>query len=273
MAGNLKGIWKLMALACMGLVAAASAFGQVPAPASLPQVKHRVAVIGHRGGAALGPENTLATYQKAIEMGLDYLEIDVRVTRDGQFVILHDSTLERTTSGKGKVSDLDLATIRGFDAGDGQKVPTLEETLDVCRDKINIYLDHKEGPIEALVGVIRAKGMEGHVVVYDGVEECKEWKRVAPGIPVMPGLPDEYDRPGGIADFLKIVRVEILDGGINEWHKDLVDQAHASGVQVYVDCLSIFDNNGVYEKALEIGVDGIQTDHPDKLLKFLDSSK
>ncbi|MBM3477156.1 MAG: glycerophosphodiester phosphodiesterase family protein [Armatimonadetes bacterium] len=235
----------------------------------------RVAVIGHRGGAALGPENTLACYEKAIELGADYVEIDVRTTRDGRFVLMHDRTVDRTTDGKGAVADLSFAAIRALDAGSwfapeyaGQRAPTLGEALALCRGRIGIYLDHKEGSVPAIARVIRKAGMMDQVVVYDGPEEVAEWKRVAPRLPVMIS-PDEEDRhPGGIAELLAKVPADILDGNAAEWTADLVAEAHAHGARVFVDNLGPTDNAEWYRQAIEMGVDGIQTDHPDEVIRL-----
>ena len=191
-------------------------------------------------------------------------------------ISLHDGTVDRTTNGKGAVKDMDFETVRGLDAGSkysedfaGEKVPTFEEILELCRGKINIYLDHKEGSIPKIAEAIAKAGMMQQVVIYDGPGECQDWKRVAPQIPVMCGLPDEYQdqRGGGIAKFMEVSPTEVLDGGLQEWTAERVAQAHAAGAKVYVDCLSLFDQKAGFEKAIEMGVDGIQTDHPDRLLQ------
>src|SRR6476469_1921058 len=78
-----------------------------PAFAPLPRLKHPLAVIGHRGGKALAPENTLAAFRNAIKLGADYVEVDVRATKDGRLVIMHDSSVDRTTNGTGAVKELD----------------------------------------------------------------------------------------------------------------------------------------------------------------------
>jgi glycerophosphoryl diester phosphodiesterase len=235
----------------------------------------RPVVIGHRGGSALAPENTLACYEKAIALGADYVEIDVRVTRDGRFVLMHDGKVDRTTNGKGAVAELGYAAIRGLDAGSwfapqyaGQRVPTLAEALALCRGRIGIYLDHKEGSIPAIARVIRKAGMMDQVVVYDGPEELAEWKRVAPRLPVMISPDEEYRHPGGIAELLAKVPADILDGNAAEWTADLVAEAHAHGARVFVDNLGLTDNDDWYRKAIEMGVDGIQTDHPDRVIRM-----
>jgi glycerophosphoryl diester phosphodiesterase len=90
-------------------------------------------VIGHRGAAAHAPENTLAGFRKASELGCDWVEFDVRLTADGALVVCHDDRLDRTTDGRGRISKLPLAAIRRCDAGNGEHVPTLGEALSLCR--------------------------------------------------------------------------------------------------------------------------------------------
>lgn len=237
---------------------------------------HPIAVIAHRAGRALAPENTLAAIRNAIRIGVDYVELDIRATRDGVLVVMHDRTVDRTTNGQGAVKELDFATVRALDAGikyssgyGGEKVPTFDDVLALCKGKVNVYVDHKEAPTDQLLAAIRKHGMERHVVVYNSPAALAEWKRLAPRIPVMPSLPDEYRRDGGVAEFEKTLRAEVLDGNIVEWTKDLVDQAHALGIKVYVDNLGENDNGEGFRKAIAMGVDGIQTDYPDQLAAYL----
>jgi len=244
--------------------------------APLPPLRHPIAVIAHRAGRALSPENTLGAIRKAISLGVDYVELDIRATKDGQLVIMHDGSVDRTTNGHGAVKDLTLAEIRALDAGSkfdpkyaGEKVPTFEEVLKLCKGKVCIYVDHKQAPTEQVLALIRKFGMEKRVVVYNGPRDLLEWKKIAPSIPVMPSLPDEYRRPGGIAEFEKLLPAEVLDGNLVEWTKELVDQCHALGVKVYVDNLGPNDNPDGFRKAIDMGVDGIQTDHPDMLVESL----
>lgn len=90
--------------------------------------------IAHRGASRDYPENTLLAYRKAIEMGVEYLEIDVQVTRDGEIVVMHDERLDRTTNGTGFIDNLLLADIRELDAGQGEQVPLLSEVFQLARD-------------------------------------------------------------------------------------------------------------------------------------------
>lgn len=258
----------------------AATFGAPPVGAPLPALKHPIAVMAHRGGAGLAPENTLAAFRNAIRLGVDYVEVDVRETNDGELVLMHDRTVDRTTNGKGAVEALSLAEIRSLDAGasfspksHGEHVPTFAEALSLCRGRVNIYLDHKSGPVAKVLAAVRSARMERHVLVYAGTECLQEWKRLAPEIPVMPSLPDELRRPGGPAEYLKTLRVEALDGHIVEWSRELVAEAHAAGVRVYVDNLTVCDDPAGYARALEAGVDGIQSDYPDRLIRWLAGRK
>ncbi|MDI9413653.1 MAG: glycerophosphodiester phosphodiesterase family protein [Bacillota bacterium] len=107
-------------------------------------------VIAHRGASSLAPENTLAAINKAIELNADLIEIDVHLTRDGHPVVIHDKTVGRTTSGSGKVSRLSLTQLKQLDAGSwfgehfkGEKIPTLEEVLLICQNRIPLLVELK----------------------------------------------------------------------------------------------------------------------------------
>lgn len=98
--------------------------GPLPAPQA----------IAHRGGNVTTPENTLAAFQNAIDLGMDYLEFDVQMTDDGELVVIHDETVDRTTNGTGPVGQMTLEEIRALDAGDGEQVPTFEEVIQLAKD-------------------------------------------------------------------------------------------------------------------------------------------
>jgi glycerophosphoryl diester phosphodiesterase len=111
----------------------------------------KIDVIGHRGASAYAPENTLASFALAKEMGADWFELDSTLTRDGQVIVIHDDTLDRTTNGKGPVADMTLAQLKQLDAGAwkdpkfaGERLPTLAEALDLARKRrIGVYLEIK----------------------------------------------------------------------------------------------------------------------------------
>jgi glycerophosphoryl diester phosphodiesterase len=107
--------------------------------------------IGHRGAAGYCPENTFASFKKAIDLGAEYLEIDIQMTKDGELVVIHDPTVNRTTNGKGRVRDLSLAEIQALDAGSwfnpifaGEKIPSFSEFLDVFAGNTCLLIELKK---------------------------------------------------------------------------------------------------------------------------------
>lgn len=100
--------------------------------------------IAHRGASYDYPENTMLAYRRAIEIGVDYLEVDVQVTRDGEIILMHDETLDRTTNGTGYIHDLPLAQIQQVDAGRGERVPLLGEVIQLAREnRIRLCIEIK----------------------------------------------------------------------------------------------------------------------------------
>jgi glycerophosphoryl diester phosphodiesterase len=99
--------------------------------------------IAHRGASTYEPENTLRAFERAIQMGATMLELDVHLSRDGQVVVIHDPNLARTTDGEGQVGELSLVEIRRFDAGLGERVPILEEVIELARGRAQLYIELK----------------------------------------------------------------------------------------------------------------------------------
>lgn len=130
-------------------------------------------LIGHRGAASEAPENTLASIEKALTYGVDRVEVDVQMTKDGQIILMHDRTLNRTTSGKGAVKNLTLAEIKELDAGAwfgqtfvGEKVPTLEEVINLIDARCELLIEVKnhsgysQGIEETVASIIRRQKAE-----------------------------------------------------------------------------------------------------------------
>ena len=105
------------------------------------QSKNNIFVAAHRGFCGKYPENTMLAFRKAIELGVDQIETDVRITKDDELVLIHDATLDRTTNGTGKVCDYTLAELKELDAGCGERIPTLRELLDLVKDHPTMTLD------------------------------------------------------------------------------------------------------------------------------------
>ena len=136
-------------------------------------------VVGHRGAPAQAPENTLLSFQRAIAIGVDWIEFDLRRTRDGVLVVIHDDTVDRTTDGRGKVGELTLNELRQLDAGVGQKIPSLRQVIGLARGRVKMDMEIKEAGIEGdVVDAIRDSGiMEQCMVssfIRDSIKKVKE---------------------------------------------------------------------------------------------------
>ncbi len=105
------------------------------------QSNQNIFVAAHRGWKAKYPENTMEAFRAALALGVDQLETDVRMTKDGQLVLMHDATVDRTTNGTGKVQELTLAELKALDAGNGAKIPTLVDFMELVKDHPTITLD------------------------------------------------------------------------------------------------------------------------------------
>ena len=239
--------------------------------------KRRVAAIAHRGVRKQAPENTLPAFRRAIEMGLDYVEIDVHSTADGYLVLSHDSTVDRMTDGSGKIEEMTLDQVKALDAGikfgedfRGTRIPTLDEALDLCRGRIGIYLDLKSAPVDSVISCLDDHGMIADTVVYSSLPTLMEIKRKRRDLAVMPG-PDGWLALRGMATLVaKTLPAEYIDSNIVDWTKERVDEAHRAGAKVFVDTLGRRDDRDGMRQAIEMGVDGIDTDHPDVLLELME---
>ncbi|RKX99967.1 glycerophosphodiester phosphodiesterase, partial [Candidatus Poribacteria bacterium] len=213
------------------------------------------------------PENTLLSFRTAIELGVDAVECDVRLTKDGRLILMHDETVDRTTNGSGRVSELTFEEIRALDAGKGEKVPTLEELLDLVKDKVELLLELKgEGTADEAVRSVEERGMGDQVLFISfSVERLRRVKELKPGYQVAPifGEPPPPEEACRIAQ-------EIGARGVNVNHayltEELVEEAHKRGLEVIVWTPNTEEEIGA---AIEKGVDAITSDRPDLLLKLL----
>ena len=103
-----------------------------------------VKIMGHRGAKAYEPENTLRSIRRALELGVDAVEIDIHLSRDGRLVVIHDATVDRTTDGKGRVADLTWEELRRLDAGLGEAVPSLEEVTALVHGRAHLFIELKD---------------------------------------------------------------------------------------------------------------------------------
>jgi glycerophosphoryl diester phosphodiesterase len=148
-------------------------------------------IIGHRGSMADRPENTLASYRRAIEAGASVAECDVRTTRDGVLVSLHDADIRRTSNGRGRLAEQTLAELRQLDFGSwfdpkfkDERIPTVQEILDLCRGKIDVMLDLQESGqeyMEKAAALIRKHGEPRRTVLgVRSLEQARRFRKLLP---------------------------------------------------------------------------------------------
>lgn len=241
--------------------------------ASLPPTDHKWIVIAHRGDHLRVPENTLAAYRQAIACGADYVEVDLRTTKDGHLVVMHDATVDKMTNGKGEVKDLlyeeiKKLVIRNTKVGDQKiyRVPDFKSVLKTCKDHINIYLDFKDADVSPTYALIKKTGMEHHVVVYLNKEDQYDaWKKAAPEIPLMASLPEKMSLHQ-LDSLLNKKEINIVD---NAYDPEEIKFLHQKGIAIWLDVESEYEDSVTWKKMLSINADGLQTDHPKRLIQYL----
>jgi glycerophosphoryl diester phosphodiesterase len=253
-----------------GLPGGGMAWGQ--AVATLGAAAKTIMVIAHRGEHMHHPENTLAALSAAIDIGADYVELDVRTTADGKLVLMHDSTVDRTTNGKGAVSDLTLEQIRALDAGiksapefAGTRVPTFDEALKLAHGKIKIYVDTKKADAQLLVDTIVRHEMQDQVVIYDNPFFLHDVERILPALKVMPEAES--------ADVCKLevqgLKPSVIAFEASDFKPDVIACAKEAKALIFVDRLWEADTPGDWQKAIDMGADAIQTNYPAELVAYL----
>ncbi|NLW00501.1 MAG: glycerophosphodiester phosphodiesterase [Clostridiales bacterium] len=233
-------------------------------------------IIAHRGAMGNAPENTAASFKKAIDEKADGIELDVHMTKDGHLVVIHDETIDRTSNGKGLVRDMTLEELRKFDYGSffdasyaGERILTLEEALEIIKECGLINIEIKNGPIfyegieEKVLRVIREFGIASRVIIssfnhYTIHKISKLSPEIRCGILYMEGLfkPWEYARAVG-AQALHPYYLSITPDEIRRC------QEHGMTVNVFGANDDFFVNG-----LIRAGVDGIITDFPAKALEL-----
>ncbi len=230
----------------------------------------QIQVIAHRAEHIHHAENSIPAIQSAIELGVDYVELDVRTTKDGKLILMHDKTVDRTTEGHGEVKDLsgdEVAQLKFKEFGG--TVPTFDEALDAAKGRIKIYLDWKEATPEALFEKLQAHGMLDQVVVYGDHKDLKALQRLAPSVRVMPEAgPMLYLRMGEHSLKPKVVAFDHDD-----FKPDQIRFVLGKKEEIFVDRLNEQDTPQLWQDAIDKGVSGIQTNHPAELVQFLREKK
>jgi glycerophosphoryl diester phosphodiesterase len=235
-------------------------------PAGAPVLR-----VGHRGAKGHAPENTLASFNKGVALGASVVETDVHLSKDGEVVLIHDHTVDRTTDGKGYVKDMTLAELKQLDAGAwydpryaGERIPTLAELLAWASDRVPLAIEIKNGPIyysgiaEKTLRLLREYGMLGQAILisFDHLV-LREAKMLAPEVAT--GL--LY--VGRLVDPVGAARAAGASALHPQWAfvtPDLVAQAHDAGLAVSPWCPNDLPTIQWLDR---MGVDSIGSDYPD----------
>jgi glycerophosphoryl diester phosphodiesterase len=216
--------------------------------------------IGHRGARAYEPENTLSSFRRAVELGVDAIELDVRKTKDNEIVVIHNSDVNKTTDGSGAVSDFTLEEIKRSVTEKGEHIPTLEEVLDAVGKRVKVLVELKETGIEEnVLDLIQRKRLIENVILISFHEDVLRKVREL-NDKVTTGL--IYVRHKNPIQSALDLKAEYLLPLYRFTHSANVKKAHEKGLKVIVWTIN------TKEEALEYknkGVDGIATDRPDIL--------
>lgn len=229
-------------------------------------IKFVVFKIGHRGAMGTEPENTLRSFSKALELGVDMIELDVHLCKSGELVVVHDNKVDRTTNGKGYVSRKSLAELKILNAGKGEKIPTLPEVLDLIDGKVKINIELKGKETARLVAELIEKYVSIHNWQYENFLvssfdhlELKKFHKLNPAVKI------------GILFKRAPLRLSSLIEKLNPWsihpplkivNRKFVDAMHKKGKQVFVWTVNEKKDIG---RMRALGVDGIFSDFPDRL--------
>ncbi len=225
--------------------------------------------IAHRGASGLEPENTLLSFARAIELGATWLELDVQRLGD-DLVVLHDDTVDRTTNGTGRLQDFTLARLRALDAGAGERIPLLQEVLDLVAGRARIHVELKgEGTAAPTVALLTRALVHGPWEAGSFVLSSFAWDRLEEARALAPALPLAALISGHVAPEALEAAVRLGAEGVHvgKWaaRAGVVRDARALGLAVRVFTVN---ERWEYELMRRIGVDAVFTDHPERVLAW-----
>lgn len=253
-----------------------------------------VMIIAHRGNWRNAPENSLQAFQQCIDAGFDGVEIDVQMTKDSAIVIMHDDTLDRTTTGTGKVSDWTLEQLKTLHLKSPigivtrQRIPTLEEVLDLCKGKILIQVDKWQPIQEKVVEIIKQKGCERQTIIRSSVTSAvykQKYEKLLKGFIYSPvvvcnGNNDE-ERTIDLMNHVVTPMISLSFKSDNYPILNHVDEIKKRGFRIWYnslwatfngghdDELAIENPDASYGWLLEHGANIIFSDNPFQLLDYL----
>lgn len=213
--------------------------------------------VGHRGLMGVEPENTLRSFVRADREGLDVIELDLHLSKDGALVVMHDADVSRTTDGSGPISDFTLAGLRELDAGEGERIPVFEEVVQAVRAPIQAEIKDRAAA-RVLAGVITELGLHDRITVISFHDEAlREIRDHLPEMPVVlvagRSSPTAPERARELGAGMVSLELRWLDA-------DTVERCRAAGIKVISWTVNTDEE---LARARELGLDGVVTDQPE----------
>lgn len=224
----------------------------------------RILRVGHRGAAGHAPENTIAAIRSGISLGVDFVELDVQRTRDGRLVVMHDKLVDRTTDGTGLVSEMIWAELQSLDAGNGERVPCLEETLAAANGHAGAILEAKMSGIgPAIHRLVQASAFAGPVIYASFLHaEILEIHKMDPLARTMALIECVPVSGAAVARDANATSVGLsLDCATAEF----IAALHDVGIEVL---LYTVNDPRLIHCAIELGADGVISDYPERVPKI-----
>lgn len=224
-----------------------------------------VKIVGHRGAAGYALENTLLSFREAIRIGCHRTELDVRLSKDGTLVVIHDEKVDRVTNGHGSISEMKLPEINALFCAQGQKIPTLQEVVDLCWRKIDLQIELKaKGTPFGVNELLKKNGIEGGVIITSFDEDLlSEMKKINSDLPT--GLLFR-ECPKNIFEVAHKIGLAYICPKAENIDEKMIMAAHALKIKVY----AYHTNTEVLgENLIKWGVDDIGTDFPKIFHKYL----
>ena len=227
-------------------------------------------VLGHRGCAGLEPENTMRAFKRALDLGVDFIEFDIRMTKDKKLVVIHDEKLDRTTNGMGFVRDFNFEKIRKFDAEKGEKIPSFKQTLKFMKNKRPIILIEIKEPetAEAILKIIKKEKLENKVLVVSFWHNVlKKIKEIDPKIKTGALFRKK------VKNIIPLIKEIKADGLGLEYHsidEEIVKDCHKENLEINAWTVNEIED---IERMIKLGVDIISSNYPNRVLEILKKRK
>lgn len=227
-----------------------------------------IQTIGHRGAAALEPENTLRALRKGIELGMDYVEFDVHRCKSGEIILFHDDTVERITNGTGRVSEMTLQQLKKLDAGKGERIPTLQEAIYCCKGKVKMQIELKDSGLERdVIGLLLKNGIREAIIISFFHEYVKKAKAEAAekGIKIKTGV-ILAGNPINVVEMARLANADYVTANHFYMGESMARKVKAAGLGLTNwTCNTEFD----IKKVVKWKADMIASDNPELLNKVL----